>query len=63
MVLPREDLMARSPSVFFSATSPEGCEPFQVQLAIGEYSVLVTFGRVGGRGGDDIGCDGEQRWK
>ena len=54
MVLPREDLMARSPSVFFSATSPEGCDPFQGQLA----AEIVSSGgfRHMERGGD-------KRWR
>ncbi len=34
MVLPRLDWTATSPSDFFSATSPDGAEPFQFQEAV-----------------------------
>ena len=42
MVLPREDLMARSPSVFFSAISPDGWEPFQDQDAGGRLAWVIV---------------------
>ena len=60
MVLPREDLMARSPSVFFSATSPEGWEPFQDQLAV-EHVSSSDFRQRRRARGDDMGYDGEER--
>ena len=45
MVLPRLDWMETSPSVFFSATSPDGAEPFQFQEAVGEEEMSVAVGR------------------
>ena len=36
MVLPRLDWTETSPSAFFSATSPDGAEPFQFHEAVGE---------------------------
>ena len=45
MVLPRLDWMETSPSVFFSATSPDGAEPFQFQEAVGGEGMSVAVGK------------------
>ena len=45
MVLPRLDWTETSPSVFFSATSPDGADPFQVQEAGHRAGMSVAFGK------------------
>ena len=45
MVLPRLDWTATSPSDFFSATSPDGAEPFQFQEAVDWEGMSVAFGQ------------------
>ena len=54
--------MARSPSVFFSATSPEGWDPFQDQLAAESVSLSgFRQRRRASEGG--MGHDGAKRGK
>ena len=49
MVLPRLDWTETSPSAFFSATSPDGVEPFQFQEAVDKEGMSVAFGKHGSR--------------
>lgn len=54
--------MARSPSVFFSATSPEGWDPFQDQLAAESVS-LSEFRQRRRASEGGMGHDGAKRGK